>query len=221
MGNENGRNRRRGGTITAVIVVGYLALRLGLLAWREHESGMSTGGIVLSVIGFAALVVVVAEATLAVHHARTRRREAALIVQHPTAHLVPVLVHKDLGQQLRHAAGVLGQALPDVPRRGYATLVADGHGIGLYTGGAEPRLLLGVPRPAVQAVADGETSAAGRYAFGKVDALRVLVGTGAPVAVDFPVYRTVLGFPKTLRGEELAERVRAVAGSAGVPVATG
>lgn len=216
MGNSTG-GRRRGGIIGIVVVGAYLVLRFGLIAWREHEEGMSTGQIVLTLLVIAVAAFALIELVWAGYHAQTRRREAALAAMHPGAHLVPVQMKKDLSREIEHAAGVLGHSLTrDVPRRGLATVVADGHGIGIYAGGREPWLVLGIPRQAIAAVANGETTAAGRYAFGKVDALRVVVAPAT--AVDLPVYRTVVGFPKTLRGDELEARVRTVALAAGVQV---
>jgi hypothetical protein len=217
MANTSGGGRRSGGIIGIVVVGGYLVLRFGLLAYREHEEGMSTGGIVLTLgltlIGVFALI----EIVFAVQHARTRAREAALAVQHPGAHLAPVTMKRDLAKEIEQAAQMLGVRLADrVPRRGFATLVADQNGLGIYTGGSTPSLVLGIPSQFVQSVGNGETTAAGRYSFGKVDALRVVVSTGQWTAIDLPVYKTVLGFPKTLRGDELDARVREIALAAGV-----
>lgn len=218
MGNNG---RRRGGAIGVVVLVGYLVLRFGFLAYREHEEGMSTEGIVLSLLGFASLAFVIVELVNLGYHAHTRRREQALAARHPGAHLVPVLLSRDLGKQVAWAAGALGLPQSAVPRRGYATLVADGNGIGLYSGGSTPTLLLGIPRSALVSVASGDAKAVGRYAFGRVDAIRVLAGDpNAPVSFDVPAYRVVLGFPKHLRGEELHQVVRTVASAVGVSVAT-
>ncbi len=218
MGNNG---RRRGGAIGLVVLVGYLVLRFGLLAYREHQEGMSTEGIVLSLLGFAALAFVIVEVVNLAYHAHTRRREQALAARHPGAHLVPVRVSRDLGKQIDRAAGALGLPRESGPRRGYGTLVADGNGIGLYSGGSTPTLLIGIPRAAIVSVESGDAKAVGRYAFGRVDAIRVLAGDpGAPVWVDVPAYRVVFGFPKHLHGEELDQRVRKVASAAGVAVVT-
>ena len=199
------------------MVGGYLVLRFGFLAWREHEDGMSTGAVAGTLALYAVGIFVLLEIILAFQNATTRRREAALAQLHPGAHLAPVLLKKDLATEIRRTAAMLGTDLTgDVPRRGSATLVADHNGIGLYAGGSTPRLLLGIPRAVVRSVGNGETTAAGRYTFGKVDALRVVVDNGQWTAIDLPLYRTVIGFPKHLRGDELTERVRAVAVAAGV-----
>lgn len=221
MGNSNGAGRRRGGIIGIVVVVAYIVLRFGLLAWREHEDGMSAGSIVVTLVLIAIAVFVVIEIVLAIAHARTRRREAALRTQHPAAHFAPVTLQRDVAREIEQAAAMLGTTLTGrPPRRGYATVVADHDGIGIYTGGATPQLVFGVPRQFVQSVGSGETTAGGRYQFGRVDALRVVVSNGQWTAIDLPVYRTVIGFPKTLRGEELDARVREVAAAAGVQVQT-
>lgn len=199
------------------MVAGYLVLRFGLLAWREHESGMSTGAVIGTLALYAVGIFAIIEIVLAVQNARTRRREAALAERHPGAHLAPALFTKDLAVDVRRTAGMLGLPLgADVPRRGHATVVADHNGIGFYTGGAEPQLVLGIPRNLVRAVANGETKAAGRYAFGTVDALRVVVDNGQWTSIDVPLYRTVIGFAKHLRGDELEAQVRSVAVAAGV-----
>jgi hypothetical protein len=71
----------------------------------------------------------------------------------------------------------------------------------------------------VQSVGDGETSGAGRYSFGTVQSMRVVAATPEHFsAIDLPVYKTVVGFPRTLRGEALDEVVRRVALAAGVSV---
>lgn len=216
-----GNNRRRGGTIGLIVLAAYLVLRFGLLAYREHEEGVSTGGIVLSLIGFAALGFAIVEAVNLAQHAHSRRREAALATQHPGALLVPVRLGKDLGTQVDWVAGALGLSRTAVPRRGYGTLVADGQGIGLYSGGSTPTLLLGIPREVVVSVASGDAKAVGRFASGRVDAIRVLAGAQqAPVWYDIPAYRVVFGFPKHLHGDELHQRVRDVAAAVGVSVAT-
>ncbi|KQO65131.1 hypothetical protein [Curtobacterium sp. Leaf261] len=221
MGNDNGAGRRRGGIIGIAVVAAYIVLRFGLLAWREHEEGMSTGGIVISLVLIALAVFVVIEIVFAVSHARTRSRERALATQHPGAHLAAVTMKRDLAKEIENAASMLGTTLVGrPPRRGYATLVADHNGIGVYTGGSTPTLVLGIPRQFVQSVGSGETTAGGRYQFGRVDALRVVVSNGQWTAIDLPVYRTVIGFPKTLRGAELDARVREVAAAAGVQVQT-
>ncbi len=218
MGNNG---RRSGGAIGLLVLGGYLVLRFGLLAYREHQEGMSTEGIVLSLLGIAALAFVIVEVINLAYHAHTRRREQALATRHPGARLVPVRVSRDLGKQIDWAAGALGLPRESVPRRGYGTLVADGNGIGLYSGGSTPTLLVGIPRAAVVSVASGDAKAVGRYAFGRVDAIRVLAGDpNAPVWIDVPAYRVVFGFPKHLRGEELDQRVREVASAVGVSVAT-
>ncbi|WP_139200652.1 hypothetical protein [Curtobacterium sp. MMLR14_010] len=216
MGNGNSSGRR-GGLITMVVVGGYLVLRFGFVAWREHEAGMSTAGVIGTLALYAVGIFVVLQIVLGIQNARTRQRETALAQLHPGATLVPVQLKRDLVVEIRRTAGMLGTAPDgDVPRRGLATLVADHQGLGLYVGGRTPRLLLGIPRSAVRSVGNGETSAAGRYAFGTVDALRVTVDNGQWTAVDLPLYRTVIGFAKTLRGEELSDRVRTVAVAAGV-----
>lgn len=218
MGNSTGAGRRRGGVIGIVVVVAYIVLRFGLLAWREHEEGVSTGGIVVTLFVIAVAVFVVMEVVLAAYHAHTRRREAALRVQHPGAHLAPVTLKRDLAKEIEQAAAMLGTPLPAgaAPRRGYATVVADSNGIGIYRGGSTPELVLGIPRQFVRSVGSGDTTAGGRYAFGRVDSLRVMVDNGRWTAIDLPIYRTVIGFPKTLRGDELHARVREIAVAAGV-----
>jgi hypothetical protein len=217
MGNDNGTGRRRGGLIGMAVVGAYLVLRFGILAWREHEDGMSTGAVIGTLALYAVGIFAVLEIVLAVQNASTRRRSAALAQLHPGAQLVQVLFTKDVATSVRRAAAMLNVELADtVPRRGHATLVADHNGIGIYAGGSTPRLVLGVPRNVVRSVGNGETSAAGRYSFGKVDALRVIVDNGQWTAIDLPVYRTVIGFAKHLRGEELTAQVRAVAVAAGV-----
>lgn len=216
MGNNNAPGRRRGGLIGILVVGGYLVLRFGFLAWREHEDGMSTGAVIGTLALYAVGIFVLLEVVLAFQNATVRRREAALAQLHPGAHLVPVLLKKDLATDIRRTAAMLNADTGDVPRRGSATLVADHNGIGLYVGGTSPRLLLGIPRAVVRSVGTGETTAAGRYAFGKVDALRVVVDNGQWTAIDLPLYRTVIGFPKHLHGEDLTSRVRAVAVAAGV-----
>lgn len=199
------------------VVGAYLVLRFGYLAWREHEDGMSTPAVIGSVALYAVGIFAVIEIVLAVQNATTRRREAALAQQHPGAVLVPVLLQKDVATDLRRTAAMLNVVLTDaVPRRGHATAVADRNGIGIYVGGSTPRLVLGLPREVVQSVGSGETSAAGRYRFGKVDALRVTVDNGQWTTVDLPVYRTVIGFAKHLQGAELQDRAQAVAVAAGV-----
>lgn len=200
------------------VVGAYLVLRFGYLAWREHEAGMSTPAVIGSVLLYALALFVVIEVVLGIQNALVRRREAALAQLHPGAHLVPVLLQKDAATDIRRVAAMLDATLTEtVPRRGRATLVADHNGIGLYLGSSTPRLLLGIPRDVVRAVGTGETSAAGRYAFGRVDALRVVVDNGQWTTIELGVYRTVLGFTKHLRGDELDARVREVAVAAGVP----
>lgn len=215
MGNTDGR-RRSGGIIGIVVIAGYLVLRFGFLAYREHEQGMSNGQIAVTLLLVAAAAFAVVEIVLAVRNAQTRRREEALATKHPGALLVPVMLQRDAARELTNAAQMLGIPVDSVPRRGLATLVADRNGLGVYTGGAEPRLVLGLQRQFVQSVGNGETSAAGRYAFGKVEALRIVVSNGQWTSVDLPVYRTVIGFPKHERGEALDGRVRMVALAAGV-----
>lgn len=215
MGNTNGR-RRSGGIIGIVLVGGYLVLRFGIIAYREHEQGMSNGAIAVTLVLIAAAAFAVIEIVLAVRNGQTRRREEALAAKHPGALLVPVSLQRDAARELTNAAQMLGLPVGSVPRRGLATLVADGNGLGVYTGGAEPRLVLGLQRQFVQSVGNGETSAAGRYSFGKVDALRIVVANGRWTTIDLPVYRTVIGFPKHERGEALDGRVRSVALAAGV-----
>jgi hypothetical protein len=219
MGNSNGAGRRRGGIIGIVVVGAYIALRIGIVAWREHEDGMSAGGIVVSIVLILLAVFVVLEIVFAVQHARTRSRERALATRHPGAHLAPVTMKRDLAKEIENAASMLGTTLAvRPPRRGNATVVADHDGIGIYVGGGTPQLVLGIPRQFVQSVGSGETTAGGRYAFGRVDALRVVVSNGQWTAIDLPIYRTVIGFPKTLRGAELDARVREIAAAAGVQV---
>lgn len=219
MSTSNGR-RRGGGILGIVLIGGYLVLRFGYLAWREHENGMSNGAIAGTLALGALGIFVVIEVVFAFHHAQTRRREAALALQHPGAVLLPVTMKRDLADEIERAAQMLGLPMPErAPRRGYGTVVADHAGIGIYTGGSEPRLVLGLQRQVVQSVGNGETKAAGRYAFGtRVEAVRVIVSDGRWTPIDLPVYRTVIGFPKTLRGAELDEQVRRVALAAGVQV---
>lgn len=216
MGNNG---RRRGGMIGIALLIGYFVLRFGLFAWREHQEGMSTGAIVLSLIGLAVGIVVLLELILLGYHAHSARRERALAEQHPGALLVPVRFSRELAGQVEYVAGTLGLPQDRAPRRDYGTLVADGHGIGLYVGGATPRLVLGLPRNAVVSVASGDAKAVGRYGFGRVDAIRVLAGNpAAPVALEVPAHRIVLGFPRNLRPDELDECVRRIAAAVGVAV---
>lgn len=199
------------------VVGAYLVLRFGYLAYREHEDGMSTPAVIGTLALYAVGLFVVVEIVLGVQNATTRRREAALAQQHPGAHLVPVLMQKDVATDVRRVAAMLNVTLTDtVPRRGHATAVADHNGIGIYVGGSTPRLVLGIPRAAIRSVGTGETSAAGRYRFGKVDALRITVDNGQWTTIDLPAYRTVIGFAKHLRDDELITRVRSVAVAAGV-----
>ncbi|KQS07930.1 hypothetical protein ASG04_12245 [Curtobacterium sp. Leaf183] len=217
MGNENGSGRRRGGLIGMTVVGAYLVLRFGYLAYREHEDGMSTPAVIGTLVLYAVGLFVIVEIVRGVQNATTRRREAALAQQHPGAHLVPVLLQKDVATDVRRVAAMLNVTLTEtVPRRGHATVVADQNGIGIYVGGSTPRLLLGIPRAAIRSVGNGETSAAGRYRFGKVDALRITVDNGQWTTIDLPAYRTVVGFSKHLRDEELTTQVRSVAVAAGV-----
>lgn len=217
VGNSNGTGRRRGGLIGIIVVAAYLVLRFGVLAWREHEAGMSTGAVIGTLFLYAAAVFAIIEIVLAVQNASTRRREAALALAHPGAHLAPALFTKDLATDVRRTAAMLGAELgADVPRRGHATVVADHNGIGIYVGGTTPRLVLGIPRNQLRAVSTGETKAAGRYTFGTVDALRVIVDNGQWTTIDLPLYRTVIGFAKHLHGEALEAQVRSVAVAAGV-----
>lgn len=199
------------------VVGAYLVLRFGYLAYREHEDGMSTPAVIGTLALYAVGLFVIVEIVLGVQNATTRRREAALAQQHPGAHLVPVLLQKDVATDVRRVAAMLNVTLTDtVPRRGHATAVADHNGIGIYVGGSTPRLVLGIPRAAIRSVGTGETSAAGRYRFGKVDALRITVDNGQWTTIDLPAYRTVIGFAKHLRNDELITRVRSVAVAAGV-----
>lgn len=199
------------------VVGAYLVLRFGYLAYREHEDGMSTPAVIGTLVLYAVGLFVIVEIVLGVQNATTRRREAALAQQHPGAHLVPVLLQKDVATDVRRVAAMLNVTLTEtVPRRGHATVVADQNGIGIYVGGSTPRLLLGIPRAAIRSVGNGETSAAGRYRFGKVDALRITVDNGQWTTIDLPAYRTVVGFSKHLRDEELTTQVRSVAVAAGV-----
>lgn len=199
------------------VVGAYLVLRFGYLAYREHEDGMSTPAVIGTLALYAVGLFVIVEIVLGVQNATTRRREAALAQQHAGAHLVPVLLQKDVATDVRRVAAMLNVTLTDtVPRRGHATAVADHNGIGIYVGGSTPRLVLGIPRAAIRSVGTGETSAAGRYRFGKVDALRITVDNGQWTTIDLPAYRTVIGFAKHLRNDELITRVRSVAVAAGV-----
>lgn len=199
------------------VVGAYLVLRFGYLAYREHEDGMSTPAVIGTLVLYAVGLFVIVEIVRGVQNATTRRREAALAQQHPGAHLVPVLLQKDVATDVRRVAAMLNVTLTEtVPRRGHATVVADQNGIGIYVGGSTPRLLLGIPRAAIRSVGNGETSAAGRYRFGKVDALRITVDNGQWTTIDLPAYRTVVGFSKHLRDEELTTQVRSVAVAAGV-----
>ncbi|WP_144758665.1 hypothetical protein [Curtobacterium sp. 9128] len=217
MGNDKGTSRRRGGLIGIVVVAGYLVLRFGFLAWREHEDGMSTGAVVGTLLLYAVGIFAVLEIVLAVQNANTARRERALAERHPGALLARALFSKDVAVDVRRTAAMLGSTPEgDVPRRGQATVVADHNGIGVYVGGSSPRLVLGIPRAVIRAVANGETAAAGRYTFGSVDALRVIVDNGQWTEVDLPLYRTVVGFAKHLQGDQLAAQVRSIAVAAGV-----
>ncbi|WIB68569.1 hypothetical protein DEI93_05900 [Curtobacterium sp. MCBD17_035] len=212
--------RRRGGIVGIVLVVAYAALRFGFLAYREHEDGMSTVGIVESLLVIALGVFVLIEVVLAVQHARTRARERVLAERHPGAFTASVLVKRGTAAEVDRAAGLLG-VRPErrAPRSAAGTLVADQHGIGLYVGGGTPTLLLGVPRAAVGQVGTGTTSSANRYGVGTVEALRVVVDSGGRwTTVDLPVYRRVVGFSVALHDDALREVVRSVAAAAQVPL---
>jgi hypothetical protein len=212
--------RRRGGIVGIVVVAGYIALRFGFIAYREHEEGMSGSRIVLSLFGFAAAAFLVIELVLAVQHATARRRDRTLAERHPGARLVPVMYSRTARRDIERVASVLGLTLDrQPPRSGFGTLVADQHGIGLYAGGSEARLVLGITRASVVAVGTGSTASAGRYTSGTVESLLVIAGRGGPTAsLDLALYRTVVGFGVARRGDDLVTEVRAVAAAAQVAI---
>lgn len=214
------RQRRAGGYVGILVVGGYLVLRFAFIAYREHEEGMSTLGIVGTLAAFAVAVFLVSQIVIAVHRARTRARDRALQSMHPTAYLVPIAMKRDLIREVNGMQAMLGLAPTHVPRNGYATLVADGNGIGLYRGGATPELIVGLTRDVVQHVGTGRTKAGNRWGVGTVEALQVLVSTGAHWStLDLPVYARVVGYARTLHSEELDRVVQRVASSAGVALA--
>jgi hypothetical protein len=199
-----------------LVIVGYAVLRFGFIAVREEQDGASPSTIVLSILGYALAAFVVVEIVLWCYHLHTRARERSLAASHPNAAFVPVLFKRDLVREVTLTAEMLGLPVQRVPRSGYGTLVSDGQGIGVYAGGGNPYLVLGLARGSVQSVGVGETSGAGRYSFGTIPSLRIVASTPQHFAsVDLPVYRRVVGFPRILRGEALASVVRQVSLSSG------
>lgn len=215
------RQRRAGGLIGIVIIGAYLVLRLGFIAYREHENGVSTSGIVLTMVVILAALALVSQIVVRVAHVRTGTREDRLAAVHPGAYLVPVVLKRDLAKEIGLTQAMLGMPVPGAPRSGRATLVADANGLGLYTGGGDPQLVLGLRRDLVAHVGDGVTKAAGRYQVGKVESLQVLVSTGQHwTTLDLPVYERFLGYARTLHGERLDDVVQRVSSASGIPIGT-
>jgi hypothetical protein len=214
------RRGRAGGWIGLVVIGGYLLLRIGFLVFREREEGVSTIGIVETVIGFLLFFFLVTQIVQWVQRARAGSRDRQLATMHPTAYLVPVSLKRDLVDEIKRAQSMLGLPANPIPRSGTATLVADGNGLGLYAGGAEPQLVVGFGRGVVAHVGQGRTSAGGRYGIGSIEALQVFLSTGQHwTTVDLPVYKRVVGYPRTISGEELDAVVHRVATAAGVSLA--
>jgi hypothetical protein len=218
------RRGRAGGWVGILVIVGYFVLRFGFIAYRDREAGFSGSAIAINLLVYAVILFVVIEAVLWAYHLHSAGRDRALARMHPGARIVRVVLKRDLAPEIERAAQMLGLRTDRSPRRGYATLVADHNGLGIYVGGSEPRLVLGLTRAYVQNVGVGITSSAGRYGIGKIEAMRVTVSTGVDhgaywTPIDLPVYKIVVGFVRTLRGEELDRAVHDVASSAGVAVA--
>jgi hypothetical protein len=214
------RRGRAGGYVGAIVIGAYLLLRIGFIVFREREEGVSTIGIVESVIGLLVFVVVLTQIIQWVHRSRAAARDRRLQTLHPTAYLVPVSLKRDLVAEIGRARQMLGLTGGPIPRSGTGTLVADGNGLGLYVGGAEPTLVAGFARGVVGNVGQGTTSAGGRYGLGHVESLHILLSNGQHwTTVDLPVYERVLGYPRTLRGEALNGIVHRVASAAGVSLA--
>lgn len=215
------RQRRAGGLIGIVIVGAYLVLRLGFIAYREHEDGVSTTGIVLTMVAILAALALVSQIVVRVAHVRTGAREQRLAAMHPGAYLVPVLLKRDLAKEIGLTQSMLGMPVGGTPRSGRATLVADANGLGIYTGGGDPQLVLGLRRDVVGHVNDGVTRSTGRYQVGKIESLQVLVTTGQHwTTLDLPVYDRVLGYARALQGERLDAVVQRVSTASGIPIGT-
>ena len=214
------RRGRAGGYVGAIVVGGYLLLRIGFIVFREREEGVSTLGIVETVLGFLVFFFLVTQIVQWVHRSRAAARDRQLQTMHPTAYLVPVSLKRDLVDEIARARQMLGITGAPIPRSGTATLVADANGLGVYVGGAEPSLVAGFARSVIGHVGQGTTSAGGRYGIGHVESVQILVTTGQHwTTVDLPVYERVVGYPRTLRGAALDDVVHRVASAAGVSLA--